>query len=120
LEGGRVTRQVLVVSAGGRRLALDLALVAEIVEARAITTLPRLPRAFAGVIDVRGSAVPVLWAAGEPPATEARRPIVIGTDGLRPLAMVVDRVDGIVDADDGDTAAGAEILDPAALLEAVV
>lgn len=113
-----MTAQLLLVSVGGRRLVLDLELVQEIVDRGTITSLPGLPAIVAGVIGVRGAAVPVIDAGaldgGE--VRYDRRAVVIGTDGVRPLALLVDEVEGIVEATEGGDA---EVLDLRAVFEGI-
>lgn len=111
-----MSAQLLLVSVGGRRLGLDLDLVQEIVDRGTITSLPGLPAAVAGVIAVRGAAVPVIDAGALDGgvARYDRRGVVIGTDGVRPLALLVDEVEGIVEAgQEGD----AQLLDLRLVLE---
>ena len=111
-----MTAQLLIVRAEGHRLGLPLELVDEIVDRGAVITLPRRPAAIAGVIAVRGVAVPLLdagaLAGGE--MRRDRRTIVVGRDGRRPVALLVDDVEGIVDTAEAD---GPELLDLRTLLE---
>lgn len=103
-----MTAQLLIVSAGARRFGLDLDAVAEIVERVAVTSLPLLPRAVAGVVEVRGQVVPLIDLAalegGRAPHRD-RAAVVVASDGVRPFAMLIDEVEGIVDAaESGDAA----------------
>ncbi len=113
-----MSAQLLLVSAGGLRLGLDLDHVQEIVDRATITSLPRLPAAVAGVMAVRGAAVPVIDAGALDGglARHDRRAVVIGTDGVRPLALLVDEVEGIVEAGQGGDA---RLLDLGVVLEGI-
>ena len=54
------TRQYLTFSLGGEPFALDVAHVREILEFTNITKVPRTPEFMRGVINLRGSVVPVI------------------------------------------------------------
>lgn len=107
--------QLLIVSAGAYRLALPVASVIEIVERGAVTPLPGLPPAMAGVISSRGRAIPLIDVAaarGDEPCLD-RRCVIIAMAGARPVALLVDLAEEI--ADDGSVEV--MLLDPATLLE---
>ena len=113
-----MTSQLLIVTVDGQRLGVDLGAVKEIIDRCAVTSLPRLPRAIAGVIEVRGAAIPLIDAGAiiGLPAHLDRRSIVVATDGTRPIALLVDDIEGIVDSGDaGDVA----MLDLQLILEAI-
>lgn len=113
-----MTGQLLVVFVGGRRLGVELDLVQEIVDRGSITSLPGLPAVVAGVIGVRGAAVPVIDAGALDGGAvrHDRRVVVIGTDGVRPLALLVDEVEGIVEAAERSDA---EVLDLRVVFERI-
>jgi len=54
------TRQYLTFNLGGEPFALDVAHVREILELTNITKVPRTPESMRGVINLRGSVVPVI------------------------------------------------------------
>jgi len=54
------TRQYLTFNLGGEPFALDVAHVREILELTNITRVPRTPESMRGVINLRGSVVPVI------------------------------------------------------------
>jgi purine-binding chemotaxis protein CheW len=74
--------------AGGRAHALEVGQVREIVRSRAVTPLPKAPALIEGVVDLRGSVVPVLdlgrALGGEPVREDApyARIAVLEVDGL--------------------------------------
>ena len=97
--------QLLLFSAAGQRASVELDLVTEIVDRGVVVTLPHLPRAMAGVIPFRGVAVPLIdvgangsLASAIEPATRGPRTIIVANDGARPVALLVDEVEGVVDA----------------------
>jgi purine-binding chemotaxis protein CheW len=85
----------LVFEVGGRRFGLPAADLREIVRAVSVTPLPGGPAAVEGVINVRGSVVPVIdlrRALGLPPRGVALSDhLVILRSGTTPLALRVDR-----------------------------
>ncbi len=90
---------------GGERYALDIHRVREVVECGAITRVPRAPAALRGVINLRGSVVPVVDLAvkvGLPPTPLARRTCVVVVelgDGEEAAAVGVlaDQVDRVLE-----------------------
>ena len=92
---------LLVFQLGGRRYGLASAAVREVVRAVAVVPLPRAPAIVEGVIDYRGTAVPVLDIRsrfGLPPApldvlqhfilAEARRVVAIRADRVTQVVTV--------------------------------
>lgn len=68
---------------GGRVLAIDVAHMREVVRWQAATPLPNAPELIEGVIDLRGSVVPVVdlgKALGGSPVTEGLRARIVVTD----------------------------------------
>lgn len=114
-----MTASRLMVVLAGQRVAIDLAAVEEILDCGVVTKLPQLPPMLAGVVDVRGRALPLLDPGAirgdESPRTG--RPMVIVTDGQRPLALLIDSVEQIIDEDDHSMAEQVTFLDLAGLLE---
>lgn len=80
----------------GRRLALPSGLVREVVRAVAISILPRAPAIVEGVINVRGTLVPVLDIRRRfrvpARALAPDQHFVIADAGVRIVALRVDRV----------------------------
>jgi purine-binding chemotaxis protein CheW len=112
-----VTVRLLIVSAGTHRLALDVEDVQEIIECGVVTPLPGLPAAIAGVLPIRGRAVPLIDLAavhGDSPGHDHRN-VVVTNDGARPLALLVDTVEQITE----DAELEIMLLDPRTLLESL-
>ncbi len=96
---------------------LSAATVAEIVRAVAITPLPRSPGVVEGIIDVRGTIVPVFdlrqrFGYPERPLSPDDQ-FVIVTTSARQAALHVDRVIDLVEMDD------ASVADPSAVVTGV-
>jgi len=92
--------QLVVCRLGEQRVAWPADAVVEVVRAVAITPLPGAPRAVEGVINVRGTVVPVLdlrarFGLVTPPLDPAEHMILV-TAGGRTIACRVDQVDQIV------------------------
>mgnify|MGYP005846691085 CR=1 FL=1 len=90
---------LLVFEIDGRRHALRLADVREVLPAATVTPLPAAPAIVEGVLALRGEAVPV-FAARERLGLPARSlepsdHYVVAWDGRRTVALRVDRADGL-------------------------
>lgn len=87
------------------RYALPVTAVQELLRAVAISPLPRAAPFVEGVIDVRGTVVPVLEIRsrfGLPPRElSASDQLVLAAAGPRLVALRVDRVLELVEVDDG-------------------
>ena len=96
-----IDTQLLVCTLGDVRIAWPVAAVREIVRAVAITRLPGAPALVEGVIDVRGTLVPVLDLRarfGVPARTlDPAEQMVILDAGTRTVAFRVDRTETIID-----------------------
>lgn len=88
--------EMLVFEIAATRYAIALETVREVVRAVAITSLPKAPAVVAGVINLRGSAVPVYDVRarfGAPArALEPGERFVVARAGSRTAALRVDRV----------------------------
>jgi len=90
---------------GGAQVALDVSHVREVVRWQAVTPLPKAPRLIEGVIDLRGSVVPVvdlgraLGAAAVAESPSARIAIV-EVDGLV-MGLRVDAAVEVLSVDAG-------------------
>jgi chemotaxis signal transduction protein len=86
---------------GSARHAVRLERVHEVVEPSALTRLPLAPRAVLGVLDLRGTPLPVLdlgLRLGGRATPRSRFSCVLVVDGpAGPLGLLVDRVDGVID-----------------------
>lgn len=87
--------QLLTFDVGGRRLALPAAAVGEVTWAVAVTPLPKAPPIVEGVINVRGTVVPVLdirhrlTLPAQPVALDQH--FIVAHAGHRLVALRVDR-----------------------------
>ena len=100
------SRQFLTFAAGGETLALGILHVREIIEYGRVTAVPMLPAFVRGVINLRGSVVPVIDLAarlGRAPGTIGRRSCIViveltESDGeRRELGLLVDAVSAVID-----------------------
>jgi purine-binding chemotaxis protein CheW len=84
----------------GQRFGLRLESVSEIVPMAALSRPPCMPSILEGFLNLRGTALPVLRIAallGLPQdPLDLHTPLVIIRSGALPLALLVDRVTGIV------------------------
>lgn len=108
-------RQLVTFSLDDSRFALDAAVVRRVVRAVAVTPLPGAPAAVAGIVDLQGTVVPVVDTRAAfglaPRRLRASDQLVIVTTSARTLALVVDAVGDVVDAEAGDVVPGAAVLD---------
>ena len=92
-----------------RRFALPVPQVREALPAVAITPLAGAPGVVEGVVDVRGTVVPVLDLRarfGLPPrAISPDDHLVLAQAGARPVLLRVDRVTDVATLEDADVAA---------------
>jgi purine-binding chemotaxis protein CheW len=95
---------LLVFETAGRRYALPLMEVREVVRAVAITALPGAPAAVEGVVNVRGELIPVMdirLREQLPPKTlDPREYLLSATAGGRRVAVRVDAIGEPVAVDD--------------------
>ncbi len=103
--------ELLVFELDDIRYAVRLEAVQEVVRAVAVTPLGGAPPAVHGVIDVRGVVMPVFdlraKLGGVGRAVESSDQFILALAGSRRVALQVDRVDWMAEAD--DTAAGAAL-----------
>lgn len=100
------THHFLTFEVGTARFALPVELVREVVRAVAIAALPKAPPIVEGVINLRGTLVPVLDVRQRftlPPALLApEQHLIIGQTGDRLVALRVDRAVDLVVVDQDD------------------
>jgi purine-binding chemotaxis protein CheW len=88
----------IVVRLGAGRFAIDLASVAEVGRAPAVTRVPGLPAWLAGVANWRGRILPVLdlrpLLGADSASLDSRGRLVVLTDAGIAVGMLVDAVDG--------------------------
>lgn len=109
--------RVIVLSAGGRALALRVDTVREVLRVPAITMVPGAPAAVAGLINLRGRVVPVLALAlvlGLPAAAStAQARILVVDHASGPVGLLCDGVTDLVRlGDDATCEAPPELVPP--------
>lgn len=107
---GGPKREILVFEVGGRRYGLPAAEIRELLRAVTILPLPLAPAGVVGVINLRGTVVPVMdlrARLGLPPKPlePADHLVIIGADE-RPVALLIDRILELVPLEVTDLAAG--------------
>jgi purine-binding chemotaxis protein CheW len=102
----------------GRRLALPITTVVEVLRMVALTPLPEAPEWVAGMVNVRGDAMPVIdlrTRLSRPPRDYGvDTPLIVVTALGRRMAVVADAAVGVrdvpaTDLDDPDELLGADI-----------
>lgn len=108
-----ISTDVLVFALAARRYAVDVAVVREVVRAVSILPLPGAPPIVEGLIDLRGTLVPVLDVRarfGLPPKPIEHTDLFVVAESQRRLvALHVDDVDGVLRLDP----ASVDVLTPA-------
>jgi purine-binding chemotaxis protein CheW len=105
--------EILIFDVAGQRYALGLAQLREVVQAVAITPLPGAPRLVEGVIDRRGSLVPVievrrrLGLATKP--VDAADHLIIAEAAGQTVALRVDGVNELREIDEASMASASEL-----------
>ncbi|MGE3803796.1 MAG: chemotaxis protein CheW [Gemmataceae bacterium] len=94
---------ILLIDVGGQRFGLPTFVVTELVRAVAVVPLPRAPAIVAGVINVRGTIVPVLnlhrrFRHRDKPVDPDDH-FVIAKAATRMVALHVDRALGLIEID---------------------
>ncbi len=98
-------RQYLTFMLGEEMFAIGILAIREIIEYGNVTTVPMMPRAVRGVINLRGSVVPVLDLAarfGRPPSQVHRRTCIVIVEVARgeerqELGVMVDAVSEVLE-----------------------
>jgi purine-binding chemotaxis protein CheW len=107
-------RRACVVRLGGRSFAVDVVDAREVVVLDAITPVPGAPEPLVGVMNLRGTALPVIEV--RPllglPVRGALRALVVA-DGDRRAAVLIEAVLGLAGFDDITPLAGTEGVPPA-------
>ncbi|MBV9872961.1 MAG: chemotaxis protein CheW [Frankiaceae bacterium] len=93
-----VSTDAIIVHLGAGRFAVDLASVAEVGRAPAVTRVPGLPAWLAGVANWRGRILPILdlrpLLGAEAVPLESSGRLIVLTDGSVAVGLLVDAVDG--------------------------
>ncbi|MGZ5006663.1 MAG: chemotaxis protein CheW [Methylobacter sp.] len=103
-------RQYLTFEAGNEKLAISILDVKEIIEINTITNVPMTPAYIRGVINLRGSVVPVIDLAarlGKPSSEITKRSCIVLVQldvdvETQLLGMLVDAVDEILEISDAN------------------
>lgn len=103
--------EILIFELGGQRYGIPLVNVREVVRAVEITTLPNAPSVVAGIVNVRGTVVPVYNLRARfalaPKQLHPDDAFIIATTGGRVAALHVDRADWLAELPaDGISAPG--------------
>jgi purine-binding chemotaxis protein CheW len=96
--------EVLIVDAGGDRLALLATEVQEIIRPPVLTRVPHSPPNLLGVANLRGLVLPVVSLAGllgSKPQAETRSTRVVVVNGLSPVGLLVDAVTSLTRTSEG-------------------
>lgn len=112
-SAGAGADRYLTFSLSGELYALPILDVVEIIEYRALTTMPRMPSYIRGVLNLRGSAVPVVDLSarfGRDTTTIARRTSIVIVDtgrggsraGGQHMGILVDAVNKVLHVGGGD------------------
>lgn len=109
------TRQLVTFSLDGTAFGIDAAAVERVFRAVAVTPLPGAPAVVAGVVDVHGTVVPVVdtRAAFGFPARRLRASdqFIVAAGRARSLALIVDAVGDVLDADGDAVVPGGDVGD---------
>lgn len=103
--GSQDLEQYLTFMLGAEELAIGILAIKEIIEFSSMTTVPMMPRAVRGVINLRGAVVPVMDLAARfgraQTAITKRTCIVIvevaSDDGNQVVGVMVDAVNAVLD-----------------------
>lgn len=97
---------------GSEKYGLPIECVERILPTQSVTRLPKTPKMFLGVFEMRGTTVPTIDARlrFDMPQADARNFVVVLTEHGR-CALSVDHVDGIVTLDDADIEENTEMFD---------
>jgi purine-binding chemotaxis protein CheW len=116
-------KNVLVLVMDGERQAVELRWVREIFSLVALTPVPTAPPAIAGVVNFKGTIVPVVHVRGGHASRPGDTLVLLDVDGVR-AALAVDRIDAVTTlAEEGGTLRAGDgalvpLLDPVGLLAA--
>jgi purine-binding chemotaxis protein CheW len=99
-------KTILLFRTGGRLLALPISRVQEVVPAFEILRTPGLASTLAGMINFRGDVLPVIDTSvlfgGDAMVLCPRQQFIIARDARRPVALLVESVEELVEIRDAD------------------
>lgn len=109
-----MNEQWVVFQTGGQEYALSVDQVVEVLRMALLTPVAEAPIGFAGILNLRGQAVPVLdlvaRLGGGSRASSLDQAIVIVSVNNRLVGLIVDAVDEVVSLDDADVKAADPLL----------
>lgn len=94
-----MSSQLVMFVLGEREYATPLSVVREVVRLEGLADLPGMTPPLAGVLDLRGSALPVLDLRSAR-GTDARGDVLVMEGAEALVGVAVDRVSAVVDADE--------------------
>ena len=93
-------RELITFEVGGQVFGLDIMAIREIRAWTPATRLPRVPHYVAGVVNLRGTVLPVIDLAArlgwEPTEPTPRHAIIVTQTGAKATGLIVDSVSDIV------------------------
>ena len=109
---------------GDQRYALALSSVENVVRAVTITPLPKAPEIVLGIINVRGRIIPVVDVRKRfgfaPRELRLSDQFIIAKTPKRTVALVADRVEGLIEIDGQAVISAGQVLPHADYVEGVV
>jgi purine-binding chemotaxis protein CheW len=119
-----LTHQLLVFTLDDQQFGLRLPAVERVERAVEITPLPEAPEIVLGVLNLRGRIIPVVDIRKRfrlpARALTLRDRLIVARTARRPVALLVDAVEGVVESSAAAVIAAAEILPGLAYVEGVV
>ena len=94
-----MTSQLVTFVLGEREYATPLAVIREVVRLEGLADLPGMTPPLAGVLDLRGTALPVLDLRSDR-SKDARGDVLVMDGEESPVGIAVDRVSAVVEADE--------------------
>ena len=96
--------QFIVVNVGIEQYGIDIKYVDNIVRMQKITRVPKAPRCFRGVINLRGEVVPIMsirrkFELDEDVITDKTRIIILKPEQQEPVGIIVDQVREVLSLD---------------------
>ncbi len=97
LEG----KQYIVVKLGEEQYGIDIMFIDNIVKLQRITRVPKVPKYFKGVLNLRGEIVPVMslrlkFGIEDDTYTDTTRIIILKPEGKEAIGVIVDAVREVV------------------------
>ncbi|MFV0632945.1 chemotaxis protein CheW [Demequina sp.] len=110
-------RQLSTFRLDGRLYGVDVACVQEALRMQAHTPVPLAPHAVAGLVNLRGQVVLLIDLRArlgrEPFAADTEPMMIVVKVDTEPVALMVDAVEDVIDADLSDVVAPPPTLEPA-------